>query len=112
MWTGLVSLKRLFLMSNQIRVLRADSFVIPQNQDGGSGYALLSLEWLSLTFNNMTNVEAGAISWLRNIISLSFAGNRLSEISGDIWTSLQSVVGLHLDHNILTVLKNDTFREI
>ena len=112
MWTGLASLKRLFLQSNQIKVLRADSLVSPENQDGGTGYALQSLDWLSLTFNNMTDVEPGAISWQKTITSLSFAGNELSEISGDIWASLQSVVGLHLDHNRLIVVKNDTFREL
>ena len=112
MWTGLVSLKRLFLVSNQINVLRADSLVGPVNQDGGTGYGLQSLDWLSLTFNNMTDVEPGAISWLKTITSLSFAGNELSELSGDIWTSLQAVVGLHLDHNQLTIVRNDTFLEV
>ena len=108
--TGVLEKVVSYVQSNQS--FKRGFFVSPQNQDGGSGYALQSLEWLSLTFNNMTYVEPGAISWLNHIISLSLAGNELREISGDIWSSLQSVVGFHLDHNLLTVVKNDTFREV
>ena len=58
MWRGLVSLEKIFLAYNRISLIRTDSFVNPENQNGGSPYPLQDLETLNLNFNELTELEA------------------------------------------------------
>ena len=111
MWTGLVSLKTLYLQGNRIKELSAESFVSQKDQDGSQEHTLQSLERLILSNNNLISIQNGAFFGL-NLYQLSLGGNKLSEISGDIWSDSEEVNDLVLKQNQITVVRSNAFLKL
>ena len=111
MWTGLVSLRTLYLQSNRINKLSTESFVSQKDQDGSQEQSLQSLEHLTLSKNNFSNIQNGAFFGL-NLYQLSLGGNKLSEISDDIWTDSEEVNDLVLKQNQITVVRSNAFLKL
>ena len=109
MWRGLVSLEKIILEYNRISLIRTDSFVNPENQHGDSPHPLHDLETLDLNYNDITEMEPGAISGLKKLAHLYLGHNKLKEISGANLNGSCEITDLWLWGNELTTVKKDTF---
>lgn len=75
----------------------------------GAFIGLINLQTLSLNHNMLTHLQAGMFSSLTQCTALYLYNNQISEIDPDAFTGLLSLQKLHIYNNQLTQLMSGTF---
>ena len=121
-FSGLSSLRTLYLNQNQLQQLPEDLFsglsslrdlYLNQNQLSSLPETLFSglsaLRQINLHTNRLTSLPADLFSGLSSLTQLFLRNNRLASLPADVFSGLSSLQYLYLDGNRLTSLPADLF---
>ena len=106
---NLSNLQRLYLANSG---LSADDLWDPHNETLPVLSSLKTLKFLSLSNNNMDNLQAGTFAGLGNLTTLEMINSNIATMDKDIFADLTSLAFLYLDKNKIKNLSPDYFTNL